>query len=95
MDILKKYSIAYKGLSVGKHFFEFELNDLFFKAFEDSQILSGNGVVRIELNKSNSMIELVFDIEANVGVECEMFGRGHNACEIQWRADCAILRDGK
>lgn len=71
MDTLKKYSIAYKGLSVGRHNYELELNDLFFNAFDDSPILSGSGVVRVEVNKNSSMLTLMFDIEAKVGVECD------------------------
>lgn len=71
MSELNRYTIAYKGLSVGKHSFSIELDNAFFEAFDDSQVLSGSGVVDVELDRGESMMTLLFDIRADVGVECD------------------------
>ena len=38
MDVLKKYSIAFKGLGEGTHRFDMKVDDRFFEAFEGSEI---------------------------------------------------------
>lgn len=71
MDILKKYSIPYKGLSVGSHTFEFEVDDRFFQAFESSEIQRGHGKVNVVLEKQNRLMSLTFDMLGEVEVACD------------------------
>ena len=71
MDILKKYAIAHKGLGVGNHSFEFDIDDQFFGAFEQSEIRKGKAVVKINLDKQSNMLTLGFVIEGKVTVECD------------------------
>ncbi len=71
MDILKKYSIPYKGLGIGSHQFEFEVDDRFFQAFEASEIRRGHARVEIDLDKQSRLMALNFKIEGQVEVPCD------------------------
>lgn len=71
MDILKKFTIPYKGLSIGDHDFEFEVNDRFFEAFEGSEIGKGTARAIIRLNKQNNLLTLTFDIQGEVMAPCD------------------------
>lgn len=71
MSNSQRLTIAFKGLSVGRHFFEFELDDKFFTQLEASEIQKGKLQVDVELNKLNNLLELDIDITGEVAVECD------------------------
>ena len=71
MDILSKYNIPYKGLSLGSHTFEFEVDDRFFQAFEHSEFRRGHGRVKVGLEKQSRMLSLAFDMTGEVEVSCD------------------------
>lgn len=71
MSALRKYSIAYKGLKAGRHGFDFEVGDGFFKEFGGSDILGGAAEVKIGMLKQENMLELDFSITGEVRVECD------------------------
>ena len=71
MDVLKKYSIAFKGLGEGTHRFDMKVDDRFFEAFEGSEIRRGNADVRLTLDKRGNGMALDFDIRGEVAVECD------------------------
>ena len=65
------YKIAYKGLKVGSYDFDFKVDSALFEAFETEEIKGGDCVVRVKLNRSESMLELNVDIEGEVICECD------------------------
>lgn len=65
------YSIAFKGLSQGKHIFEYEIDDKFFAEFGGGVVDKGNVHVRITLEKQSSLMILWFDVEGTVHVQCD------------------------
>lgn len=69
--ILNRYIVQFKGLKIGKHIFNFDVDDLFFDQFEGSEISKGSLSVDIVLNKLSNMLELDFDIEGEVEVLCD------------------------
>ena len=71
MNILGKYSIAYKGLSIGKHHFDFSVDDRFFDAFEDSEIHEGHADISVDLDKQSHLLTLDFGIKGEVAVTCD------------------------
>lgn len=71
MSILKKYSIPYKGLSVGSHVFDFEIDDSFFGCFENSEIEHGEADIHIDLQRQNNMLVAQVEIEGSVKVPCD------------------------
>ncbi|WP_297449038.1 DUF177 domain-containing protein [uncultured Alistipes sp.] len=71
MDVLKKYSIAHKGLGMGAHRFEFEVDDRFFEAFEGSEIRKGSAKATVEMDKQSDRLSLRIGIRGEATVECD------------------------
>ena len=71
MSILSFYNIAFKGLSQGKHLFEFEVDDKFFAEFEDGLVDKGQVNVRLTIEKQSSLMIFWFDIQGIVNVQCD------------------------
>ncbi len=65
------YNIAFRGLSQGKHIFEYKIGGKFFSEFEDSIVEEGNVNVCLILEKQSSLLILNFDIEGQVKVQCD------------------------
>jgi uncharacterized metal-binding protein YceD (DUF177 family) len=71
MDNLHPYTIAYGGLPQGKHTFEFEVDDVFFRQFEGSEISEGQVSVYVDAEKTDSFMTLLFGMEGDVKVMCD------------------------
>lgn len=71
MDVLKKYSIAHKGLATGDHHFDFEVDGRFFEAFEGSEIHEGSARVSVDMDKQSNVSILRIGIRGEVAVECD------------------------
>jgi uncharacterized metal-binding protein YceD (DUF177 family) len=71
MSILSFYNIAFKGLSQGKHIFEFEVDNRFFAEFEGGLADQGQVNVRLTLEKQSSLMIFWFDIQGTVNVQCD------------------------
>ena len=71
VDILKKYVIPYKGLGIGKHHFQFEVDDRFFEAFEISEVKRGCAHVDVDLTKNTTLLTLEVTIDGEVIVACD------------------------
>jgi uncharacterized protein len=65
------YSIAFKGLSQGKHIFEYEIDDKFLSEFEGGIVDKGKVNVRVTLEKQSSLMILWFDVKGTVNVQCD------------------------
>ncbi len=66
-----QYIIQFGGLPVGIHEFEFEVNNKFFKSVENSEVQKANLVVKAILTKQNNLLQLEFEINGTVGIECD------------------------
>ena len=71
MEQIGLYKIAYKGLKAGSYDFDFKVDSALFEAYETEEIKGGDCVVRVKLNRSESMLELNVDIEGEVICECD------------------------
>jgi len=71
MSILSHYNIAFKGLSIGKHIFEFEIDDKFLKEFVGGVFDQGKVDVRLTLDKQSSLMTFWFYIQGRVRVQCD------------------------
>lgn len=74
IELLKEerlYNVDIFGLRNGKHDFEYILDDRFFAAMPDSLIEKGALKVKVELQKSENMIVLEFDIKGEITLECD------------------------
>lgn len=72
MKHLDQYTISFSGLAIGHHEFIFEVDEKFFSCFEGSEISSGAMQVRIDLEKSSTMLELHFHLQGIVRVSCDL-----------------------
>ncbi len=71
MKGLKLFDIHIFKLSVGKHDYQFKITDEFFELFENEIVAQGKLDVAVSLTKSETMIEMTFDIEGSVLLECD------------------------
>ncbi len=70
-DFLNTYSIHYKGLKVGKHSFNFEVDKRFFDEFEEGEIRQGKLQVNVKLHKQSQMLDIKVSIDGFVEVVCD------------------------
>ena len=67
----REYNIDIFQLSLGSHAYEFEYDDTFFGLFEESLVEKGSGEINLNLLKSDSYIELNFEILGKVELICD------------------------
>lgn len=65
------FVIPIAGLKLGMHSYSYSIDQSFFGCFENSIIQNGNVEVTLELEKRTSLMELIFNIEGKVEVECD------------------------
>jgi uncharacterized protein len=68
---LKIYSIPYTGLALGKHRFEYTVDDAFFSEFEYSLVKTADLKCVVELEKQETMLILNFHITGTIGATCD------------------------
>lgn len=71
MNQLSKYRIVYQGLAEGKHEFEFDIDNAFFKSLEYSDIKKGELKVKVLLIKKSTFLELDFEIDGFIEITCD------------------------
>ncbi|WP_018478295.1 YceD family protein [Pontibacter roseus] len=71
MKKLRDYEIGIDKLSNKKHAYEFEMDDSFFALFEQEIILGGKLLAKVELDKTESLLTLHFDIKGHVRLTCD------------------------
>jgi uncharacterized protein len=67
----KEYEINIAKLSNKKHQYEFDMNDSFFDLFGGEIIHGGNMHADVELEKTESLLTLHFDIKGTVRLTCD------------------------
>ncbi len=67
----RRYKIEIFGLSNDTHNFEFEYDKEFFSEFENSLISEGKGSCKVDLVKSDSMVNLSLKIDGTVELICD------------------------
>lgn len=97
---LREFEIAYVGLKLGIHQFDFDIDAQFFKHFEESLIKDCRVKVRVEFDKKETFFIANFFIDGTVHVECdrclipfekEIFG--DNVCYIKFAEDPSKMSD--
>ena len=68
---LNAYNIDVFKLSNARHEHEFQINDAFFEDFEDSEVTKGQAEVKVDLNKSETMITASIKIKGHVELACD------------------------
>lgn len=65
------FKIAHKGLKLGKHNFDFSINDSFFEQIDYSEIKKANVHIHIDLEKNSQMMICEIELSGTVNVECD------------------------
>jgi len=68
---LRQYAIPFRGLKEGRHDFNFVVDNSFFEQFESSEVKKGVVNVQVELIKHSQFLELQFDINGKITVNCD------------------------
>ncbi|MBX7181290.1 MAG: DUF177 domain-containing protein [Bacteroidia bacterium] len=71
MKLTDEFSIQYSGLGLGTHEFDWKITDKFFEELEFSEIKKGEVDVHIVLEKRPSFMELHFEIDGEIELECD------------------------
>jgi len=74
MNDLKEYLIPFSGLKTGKHQFDYQLDNTFFKHFDYDEFNDASIKVNIVLEKKTTMLELDFKHKGTVNVPCDVSG---------------------
>ena len=72
MRNLAEFTIPFKGLKLGKHQFEYELDNRFFKHFEYEEFNSADVKIYLLFEKKSTMMELTFNAGGTVNVNCDL-----------------------
>ncbi len=72
MDKKKEYLIPFIGLKLGKHQFEYQINNSFFEIFDYHEFNNSNIKVNVVLEKKSNLLELAFKHKGAVNVPCDM-----------------------
>jgi uncharacterized metal-binding protein YceD (DUF177 family) len=72
MNELKEYLIQFSGLKLGKHQFEFQINNTFFEYFDYQEFNNSEIKVNLVLEKKSTILELSFDMKGFVNVPCDL-----------------------
>lgn len=67
----KPYTIAFKGLKNGTHYFDFEAGNAFFKEFEMTDMKDGLAAIDIELEKTDRFLDVSISIIGTLEVMCD------------------------
>jgi uncharacterized metal-binding protein YceD (DUF177 family) len=74
MSKTKKFLIPFVGLKLGKHHFEYQINNAFFENFEYDEFQNSDIKVSLVLDKKSTMLELDFKHKGTVNVPCDLTG---------------------
>ena len=74
MKKTKEYLIPFVGLKLGKHHFEYQIDNTFFDLFDYDEFQNSNIKVNVVLEKKSNMLEISFKHEGIVNVPCDVTG---------------------
>lgn len=69
---LKEFFIPFSGLKLGKHEFEYKIENTFFESFGYHEFNAAEIVLNAELNKMTTMMELELQANGTVNVDCDL-----------------------
>lgn len=78
MKALKEFTIPFVGLKLGKHHFEYKIEQAFFEYFEYEEFNNSNIDVNLVFDKKTTLLELNFKISGFVNVNCDVTNEPYN-----------------
>lgn len=74
MKKTKEYLIPFVGLKLGKHHFEYQIDNAFFDIFDYDEFQNSSIKVNVVLEKKSNMLEISFKHKGIVNVPCDVTG---------------------
>ena len=71
---LKEFNIPFTGLKLGKHEFEYNIDNKFFESFDYQEFNGASVKVNAILDKMNNMMELDLEATGTINVDCDLTG---------------------
>lgn len=78
MKPLKEFTIPFVGLKLGKHHFDYKIEQTFFEYFEYEEFNDVNIDVNLLLDKKSTLLELNFKISGFVNINCDVTNEPYN-----------------
>ena len=72
MKKTSKYTIPFRGLKDGIHFFEFQIDNSFFEQLNFFDFIDTNLNLNLKLDKKSNILTLKFDFEGFVKLSCDV-----------------------
>jgi len=72
MSKSKEYVIPFVGLKLGKHRFEYQINNAFFEIFDYNEFQNSEIKVDVVLEKKSNLLEISFKHKGVVNVPCDL-----------------------
>ncbi len=74
MSKTKEYVIPFVGLKLGKHKFEYQINNAFFEIFDYNEFQNSDIKVNVILDKKSNLLEIDFKHKGTINVPCDLTG---------------------
>lgn len=74
MSKTKEFLIPFVGLKLGKHHFDYQVNNKFFENFDYDEFQNSDIKVNLIFEKKDTMLELNFKHKGTVNVPCDVTG---------------------
>lgn len=71
MAKLSTYNIAFKGLGIGTHEFDYQIGKRFFEYFDGGIVGDGDVDVKVKLEKQSAFMALEFQVKGTVKIPCD------------------------
>jgi len=78
MKLKDAYKIPFKGLKLAKHKFDYQVDNTFFEAYKYNEFLDVDTTINVTLTKKSTLLELQFNLEGFVRVNCDVSGEEFN-----------------
>ena len=71
-DYFKQFDIRFGSLALGKHQTKIEIEKAFFEKYINDDIVDAKVIVKIDIEKKENMIQLLFDLSGNLHTTCDL-----------------------
>jgi len=78
MKEMKEFTIPFVGLKLGKHIFNFEIENTFFEHFEYEEFNDARISLEVVLDKKTTLLEFELDFSGFVNVNCDLTNEPYN-----------------
>jgi uncharacterized metal-binding protein YceD (DUF177 family) len=72
MKVSNEFLIPFSGLKLGKHQFNFQINNAFFENFDYDEFNSSDIKVSVVLEKKSTIMELLFSHKGSINIPCDL-----------------------